>query len=123
MEIFVKITITRKSVCYTIACKAVALKMNCKFMRKGYLDMKKYELTQSHYDELKEELNYCRTTGTDEVKKMTDVVRRLGDLAENEAFDYAKEIEHCLNLYIEVVEKILQQAVIVDKSVVDGDVF
>ena len=91
MEMFVKITITRKSVCYTI--------------------------------ELKEELNYCRTTGTDEVKKMTDVVRRLGDLAENEAFDYAKEIEHCLNLYIEVVEKILQQAVIVDKSVVDGDVF
>ncbi len=85
--------------------------------------MKKYELTQSHYDELKEELNYCRTTGTDEVKKMIDVVRRLGDLAENEAFDYAKEVEYCLSLYIEEVEKILQQAVIADKSVVDGDVF
>ncbi len=67
--------------------------------------MKKYELTQSHYDELKEELDYCRTTCTDEVKKMIDVVRRLGDLAENEAFDYAKEVEYCLSLYIEEVEK------------------
>ena len=54
---------------------------------------------------------------------MIDVVRRLGDLAENEAFDYAKEVEYCLSLYIEEVEKILQQAVIADKSVVDGDVF
>lgn len=64
----------------------------------------------------------CRTTLTAEVKQRIDEARRLGDLSENRAYDEAKDAERHLRSRIGEIEKILQQAIIVDESTVNGDV-
>lgn len=79
-------------------------------------------MTQSLYDELQKELDYCKTTRTAEVEKMIHEARLLGDLCENEAYKEAREAKHCLHSRIEEIEEILRLAVIVEESAVDGDV-
>lgn len=79
-------------------------------------EMQKYEITQSRYEELKKELEDCKTTRTAEVKKRIYEARLLGDLSENEAYDKAKNEERCLCERIKKIEEILQWAVIAEES-------
>ena len=87
-----------------------------------YWAVKKYNITQSRYDELQNELHYCKTVRTSIVKKMLDEARSLGDLSENEAYDEAREAQASLRIHMEEIEDILQKAVITDKSAAGEDV-
>ena len=51
---------------------------------------KEYKMSQSRADELQEELNYLKTTRSDEVAEQIKVARGFGDLSENSEYDEAK---------------------------------
>ena len=75
-----------------------------------------YKKSQARYDELQEELNYLKTTRSDEVAEQIKVARGFGDLSENSEYDEAKNEQGKLYSHIAEVEEILQHAVIVDES-------
>ena len=75
-----------------------------------------YKMSQARYDELQEELNYLKTTRSDEVAEQIKVARGFGDLSENSEYDEAKNEQGKLYSQIAEVEEILQHAVIVDES-------
>ena len=77
---------------------------------------KEYKMSQARYDELQEELNYLKTTRSDEVAEQIKVARGFGDLNENSEYDEAKNEQGKLYSHIAEVEEILQHAVIVDES-------
>ncbi len=77
---------------------------------------KEYKMSQARYDELQEELNYLKTTRSDEVAEQIKVARGFGDLSENSEYDEAKNEQGKLYSHIAEVEEILQHAVIVDES-------
>ena len=51
---------------------------------------KEFRMSQSRFDELNEELNYLKTTRSDEVAEQIKVARGFGDLSENSEYDEAK---------------------------------
>ena len=77
---------------------------------------KEYKMSQSRADELQEELNYLKTTRSDEVAEQIKVARGFGDLSENSEYDEAKNEQGKLYSRIAELEEILQHAVIVDES-------
>ncbi len=77
---------------------------------------KEYKMSQARYDELQEELNYLKTTRSDEVAEQIKVARGFGDLSENSEYDEAKNEQGKLYSHIAEVEEILQHAAIVDES-------
>jgi len=77
---------------------------------------KEYKMSQARYDELQEELNYLKTTRSDEVAEQIKIARGFGDLSENSEYDEAKNEQGKLYSHIAEVEEILQHAVIVDES-------
>ena len=77
---------------------------------------KEYKMSQARYDELQKELNYLKTTRSDEVAEQIKVARGFGDLSENSEYDEAKNEQGKLYSHIAEVEDILQHAVIVDES-------
>ena len=85
--------------------------------RKEAADMEKeYKMSQSRADELQEELNYLKTTRSDEVAEQIKVARGFGDLSENSEYDEAKNEQGKLYSRIAELEEILQHVVIVDES-------
>ena len=85
--------------------------------RKEAADMEKeYKMSQARADELQEELNYLKTTRSDEVAEQIKVARGFGDLSENSAYDEAKNEQGKLYSRIAELEEILQHVVIVDES-------
>ncbi|MCI9002007.1 MAG: transcription elongation factor GreA [Oscillibacter sp.] len=77
---------------------------------------KEYKMSQARYNELQEELNYLKTTRSDEVAEQIKVARGFGDLSENSEYDEAKNEQGKLYSHIAEVEEIIQYAVIVDES-------
>ena len=77
---------------------------------------KEYKMSQSRADELQEELNYLKTTRSDEVAEQIKVARGFGDLSENSEYDEAKNEQGKLYSRIAELEEILQHVVIVDES-------
>lgn len=77
---------------------------------------KEYKMSQARADELQEELNYLKTTRSDEVAEQIKVARGFGDLSENSEYDEAKNEQGKLNSRIAELEEILQHVVIVDES-------
>lgn len=71
--------------------------------------------------ELEEELNYLRTTRSDEVAEQIKVARGFGDLSENSEYDEAKNEQGKLYSRIAELEEIIQHIVIVEEST-DTDV-
>ena len=71
---------------------------------------KEYKMSQARYDELQEELNYLKTTRSDEVAEQIKVARGFGDLSENSEYDEAKNEQGKLYSHIAEVEEILQHA-------------
>ncbi len=85
--------------------------------RKEAADMEKeYKMSQARADELQEELNYLKTTRSDEVAEQIKVARGFGDLSENSEYDEAKNEQGKLYSRIAELEEILQHVVIVDES-------
>lgn len=73
-------------------------------------------MSQARYDELEKELNYLKTTRSDEVAEQIKVARGFGDLSENSEYDEAKNEQGKLYSRIAEVENILLHAVIVEES-------
>ena len=77
---------------------------------------KEYRMSEARFQELQEELNYLKTTRSDEVAEMIKVARGFGDLSENSEYDEAKNEQGKLYSRIAELEEILQHVVIVDES-------
>ncbi len=77
---------------------------------------KEYKMSEVRAKELQEELNYLKTTRSDEVAEQIKVARGFGDLSENSEYDEAKNEQGKLYSRIAELEEILQHVVIVDES-------
>jgi len=77
---------------------------------------REYKMSQARYDELNEELNYLKTTRSDEVAEQIKIARGFGDLSENSEYDEAKNEQGKLYSRIAELEEILQHVVIVDEA-------
>ena len=77
---------------------------------------KEYRMSQARFDELTQELNYLKTTRSDEVAEQIKIARGFGDLSENSEYDEAKNEQGKLYSRIAELEVILQHVVIVDES-------
>lgn len=82
---------------------------------------KGYKMSQARFDELSQELNYLKTTRSDEVAEQIKVARGFGDLSENSEYDEAKNEQGKLYSRIAELEDILLHAVIVDEAEMDSD--
>ena len=82
---------------------------------------KEFKMSQASYDELKQELDYSKTTRADEVAELIKEARGFGDLSENSEYDEAKNEQGKLYSRIAELEDILLHAVIVDESEMDSD--
>ena len=83
---------------------------------------KEYKMSAARAQELQEELNYLKTTRSDEVAEQIKIARGFGDLSENSEYDEAKNEQGKLYSRIAELEVILQHVVIVDESAVTGNV-
>ena len=77
---------------------------------------KEFKMSQSRFDELQKELNYLKTTRSDEVAEMIKVARGFGDLSENSEYDEAKNEQGKLYSRIGELENILLHAVIIEED-------
>ena len=77
---------------------------------------KEYKMSAARAQELQEELNYLKTTRSDEVAEQIKIARGFGDLSENSEYDEAKNEQGKLYSRIAELEVILQHVVIVDAS-------
>lgn len=77
---------------------------------------REYKMSQARFDELSQELNYLKTTRSDEVADQIKVARGFGDLSENSEYDEAKNEQGKLYSRIAELEEILQHVVIVDEA-------
>ena len=77
---------------------------------------KEFKMSQARYDELKQELDYSKTTRADEVAELIKEARGFGDLSENSEYDEAKNEQGKLYSRIAELEDILLHAVIVDET-------
>ena len=77
---------------------------------------KEYKMSAAKSEELQQELNYLKTTRSDEVAEQIKVARGFGDLSENSEYDEAKNEQGKLYSRIAELEEILQHVVIVDES-------
>jgi len=82
---------------------------------------KEFKMSQARYDELKQELDYSKTTRADEVAELIKEARGFGDLSENSEYDEAKNEQGKLYSRIAELEDILLHAVIVDEAEMDSD--
>ena len=64
---------------------------------------KEYKMSQARKDELEQELNYLKTTRSDEVAEQIKIARGFGDLSENSEYDEAKNEQGKLYSRIAVV--------------------
>ena len=77
---------------------------------------KEYKMSAARAKELQEELNYLKTTRSDEVAEQIKIARGFGDLSENSEYDEAKNEQGKLYSRIAELEDVLQHVVIVDES-------
>ena len=77
---------------------------------------KEFKMSQSRFDELQTELNFLKTTRSDEVAEMIKVARGFGDLSENSEYDEAKNEQGKLYSRISELENILLHAVVLEEG-------
>lgn len=75
-----------------------------------------YKMSAAGLEELKKELNYLKTTRSDEVAEMIKVARGFGDLSENSEYDEAKNEQGKLYSRIGELEEIILHAVVIDED-------
>lgn len=80
-----------------------------------------YRMSQARLDELQTELNFFKTTRSDEVAEQIKIARGFGDLSENSEYDEAKNEQGKLYSRIAELEEVLQHAVVVDENAADND--
>ncbi|MBR3703958.1 MAG: transcription elongation factor GreA [Oscillospiraceae bacterium] len=80
-----------------------------------------YKMSAAGLEELKKELNYLKTTRSDEVAEMIKVARGFGDLSENSEYDEAKNEQGKLYSRIAELEEIILHAVVIEEGDVPAD--
>ncbi len=75
-----------------------------------------YKMSAAGLEELKKELNFLKTTRSDEVAEMIKVARGFGDLSENSEYDEAKNEQGKLYSRIGELEEIILHAVVIDED-------
>ena len=75
-----------------------------------------FKMSRTRFDELEKELNFLKTTRSDEVAEMIKVARGFGDLRENSEYDEAKNEQGKLYSRISELENILLHAVILEEG-------
>ena len=71
---------------------------------------KEFKMSQARYDELKQELDYSKTTRADEVAELIKEARGFGDLSENSEYDEAKNEQEKKDLAL-IIEETLKQRI------------
>jgi transcription elongation factor GreA len=74
------------------------------------------KLTKQTYEKLKKELEYLKTKVRKEIAKRLEETAAFGDLSENFAYQQAKEDQAFFENKIAQLEKILSNAIIIDKK-------
>ena len=82
---------------------------------------KEYKMSQARKDELEQELNYLKTTRSDEVAEQIKIARGFGDLSENSEYDEAKNEQGKLYSRMAELEDILSNYVVIEEEEKDGD--
>ena len=82
---------------------------------------KEFKMSQSRFDELQKELNYLKTTRSDEVAEMIKVARGFGDLSENSEYDEAKNEQGKLFSRIAEIEAVLSNYVLIEEQHFDAN--
>ncbi|MBR2132755.1 MAG: transcription elongation factor GreA [Oscillospiraceae bacterium] len=80
-----------------------------------------YKMSAAGLEDLKKELNYLKTTRSEEVAEMIKVARGFGDLSENSEYDEAKNEQGKLYSRIGELEEIILHAVVIDEGSVPAD--
>ena len=80
---------------------------------------KEYKMSAAKAEELQQELNYLKTTRSDEVAEQIKVARGFGDLSENSEYDEAKNEQGKVYSRIEELKVLIENAEIVDN--IDAD--
>mgnify|MGYP005890716271 CR=1 FL=1 len=83
---------------------------------------KEYKMSQARKDELEQELNYLKTTRSDEVAEQIKIARGFGDLSENSEYDEAKNEQGKLYSRIAELNDLIENAEVVEKVEVAADV-
>jgi transcription elongation factor GreA len=82
---------------------------------------KTYKLSQTKYDQLREELTWLKTTRVDEIAQLVKEARSFGDLSENSEYDEAKNEQAIIEARISKLEFQLTNVKIVDQDNLDTD--
>ena len=80
---------------------------------------KEYKMSAARAQELQEELNYLKTTRSDEVAEQIKVARGFGDLSENSEYDEAKNEQGKLYSRMAELEDILSNYVVIEEHETD----
>ena len=80
-----------------------------------------YKMSAAGLEELKKELNFLKTTRSDEVAEMIRVARGFGDLSENSEYDEAKNEQGKLYSRISELEEIILHAVVITETDLPSD--
>lgn len=79
-------------------------------------------LTPEGHQKLKQELEYLKVTGRQEIAEKIKIARGFGDLSENAEYDAAKDAQAAMEKRIGELEEMLKNAQVVDVSDVGTDV-
>ena len=77
---------------------------------------KEFKMSRERFEELQKELNYLKTTRSDEVAEMIKVARGFGDLSENSEYDEAKNEQGKLYSRIAEIENILANCSVIEEE-------
>ena len=83
---------------------------------------KEFKMSAARAQELQEELNYLKTTRSDEVAEQIKIARGFGDLSENSEYDEAKSEQGKLYSKIAELHSLLENAEIVEAEIVEQGV-
>ena len=75
---------------------------------------REYKMSAARAQELQEELNYLKTTRSDEVAEQIKVARSFGDLSENFEYKAAKREKNRNDSRIRYLENMIKTAVVID---------
>lgn len=83
---------------------------------------REYKMSAARAQELQEELNYLKTTRSDEVAEQIKVARGFGDLSENSEYDEAKNEQAIIEGRIAEIENQLKNVRVLDESELNTEV-
>lgn len=79
-------------------------------------------MTESGLKALKDELEYLKVTGRQEIKEKIQVALSFGDLSENAEYDEARNDQGKLEARISELEQLISNAKIIDEGSLSNDV-